>query len=865
MNSMPPSLRLARNNLAGKRVRTLLMAFAVAAASSLVIMVACAMATIQASVERSLTRFLGASDARIIHPAGSRIDASLLELARSWEEVDEAIGRTRLAIKIAHADAEAAAESETPSGLLCNAIATNLDQLDRFQSIDIGSGRWPESPEEILVDPLTAERMNLAPGDRVVVDGADGAPELTVAGVYVRRKLGVLQQPRLYVDLSVAGRLSDDAASLTSVLIILNEGVDTEEFCAAHKEEVASPLELEPAELVRSGFDRRLHASRLALILTAVLTFICAGFIIVTGLTTGVTERQRELAILRCIGASKRQLFTAQLLVGLFFGVAGAAVGIPFGLLITHAIVTHFKDAIVVPMHISGLGFMLTVAGALGTGIIGALYPAFHASRIPPLQAMTRQAQPIRARSVIICLAFALGCIGAQMLLSAPADRDVRFWAYMTTGLPLLCIGYFLLSVPLLYAVAGAFGGALTGLFRLPRGMLSGSVLSTPFRHGLTAGALMVSMALLVDTWSCGVSLLDDWLGEIRFADGFAMRLTGLKPEHVEAIEGLEFVEEVCPISSLQVKLADRQVFGVEGITPPYVMCIGFDPERFFRMNEIEWVQGEQERAIERLTAGEGAIVAERFLTAQNIGVGDTLTMELGRVSAEVEIVGVVRSSGLDIITQVFGIRSVYREFAISCVFMDYDTAANLFSNHDAYMLQVDLDDSVTDDEATEAINATAPGVMFRSGRWIMETLNDVAGGLLAAQSAMAFAALSLSCLAVANVIAANIQGRRFEYGVLRAAGANRRLLVRIIVAEALLIALTAVVVGVLFGFHLAWMDVRFMRDLAGLPVRVAVPLTPIATGAAVLVGMTLLAALPSALGLIRRPITTMIAGGRGG
>ena len=146
-------------------------------------------------------------------------------------------------------------------------------------------------------------------------------------------------------------------------------------------------------------------------------------------------------------------------------------------------------------------------------------------------------------------------------------------------------------------------------------------------------------------------------------------------------------IAETCAISYTPVRIIGRQVFGLTGLSPQDVACIGFQSADFFRINHVEWTAGDPETAAARLRAGNGVIVADRFLTAKNIGMGDTLTLGLGRVEREFEIVGVVSAPGLDVAMQSLGMRSNYTDFAISCVFLDFDIVAELFDNRDAYVL----------------------------------------------------------------------------------------------------------------------------------------------------------------------------------
>jgi putative ABC transport system permease protein len=292
---------------------------------------------------------------------------------------------------------------------------------------------------------------------------------------------------------------------------------------------------------------------------------------------------------------------------------------------------------------------------------------------------------------------------------------------------------------------------------------------------------------------------------------------------------------------------------------------MGFDPDEFFRLTTVQWVAGDPETAIARLKDGTGLIVADRFLTTQKVKLGDPLTIGVGKVKKTFEIVGAVGSAGLDIATQSFGIRSQYMELSISCVFVDGAIVRDVFDNPDVLILQLNLVEGVDDEEVLKAIADVAPGVMFHSGRWIVKTINEVASAMMIVQSVIAFAALVLASLGVGNVILANIHGRRYEYGVLRAVGAHRFVLARLIFGEAIILAITGALLGSMLGMHLAWIGTVHYRDLAGLPMRLILPSVPTAMGWLVVIALTLLAALPGVWSVVRRTPAGLLAGGRNG
>ncbi|MHC4909592.1 MAG: FtsX-like permease family protein [Planctomycetota bacterium] len=859
------SWRLARDELKGRPTRTALLIGAVILASSLVVAVSSGIRSVQGTIELSLKRLVGSADARIIHRFKGRFDEALLEDVRSWPGVSAATGRLLGSITLVRVDGRMDPETERPFRATPTAIGIDMDLEQRFRSIPLRDGQWPANSHEVLLDPLTAEALDASVGDELRVQRFGTPIDLVVAAIFERRSLGTVQRPLIRIDRHVLAEAAGRGGEISGVSIILEEDVDIEAFCATNGTDLPESLSLEPAEMIMTGFDRSVRGSRLSMTIGSSLAFLCAAFIIVTGMTTAVTERQRELAILRSVGAERGQLFRSQLVLGLFIGVAGAMFGLPLGLALSRGLVWYFSDILDGGFHVSILGLGLGLTGAAGAGLAGAVYPATLASRVSPMRAMTGQARPAGARSLVACGLLGAACIALQLALMRIGDAEARFWMFAWAGLPLLLTGYFLLAVPILALVTTLLAEPLSLVFALPRGMLLRSIRATPLRHGFTSGALMVGVAVLVSNWSSAESIYTDWITKIRLPDGLAVRATGITEEQQQIIDDLPFVERTCPIGYLPLQVIGQQVFGLEGLAPKNVVLVGFDPERFFAMNAVEWRQGDPATAVPRLEEGNACLVADRFLVAREMGLGDTITLGAGKVEHEYEIVGVVSSAGLDVATQLFGIRDAYAEYAISCVFVDRETVIRDYDNTDAHILQIDLDEGISDADAEAAIHDAAPGVLFRSARWIRETIDEVASAVMTVLSTEAFLALILACFGTGNVILANIHSRRYQYGVLRSIGAGRGLLVRLVLTEAGLLAVGGAVTGTILGLHLAQMAAIHYRDLAGLRLSAPFPVVPAIAGWLILLGLTLMAATPGIVTLIRRPLITLIAGGRGG
>lgn len=854
---------LARNNLTGRPWRTLLLTGTIALASSLVVALSSAIRSAQSSVEYQLVQFLGGSDARIIHPSNGRIPVSILEEVRSWPEVADATGRLSGALTLLHADHRLDPDTRQPARLTPNAIGIEFDHEWGHRTITIADGRFPENRDEILIDPHTADLLHAATGDVLEVQRFGEPVTLIVCGRYERRKLGAMQRPRIFIDREILAEASSTEGLLTSISIVTHDDVDVDAFCLQHAEDLPEILNLEPSEMVSSGLARRVHASEITLLIASMMTFLGASFIIVTGLTTGVTERQRELALLRSIGAQRLQLAGGQLTTGLFLGICGAGIGLPFGLALTWILVQIYAEHLPAGLHVHEGGLVLSLCGALGAGLLGALYPAVLASRITPLQALSSRAIAPSRKGIGMACMLSAGLITLPFILMQLGDPEWRFWSYVWAGLPSLMIGCFILAIPALVLVTRTVANPLSHLLRIPRDMLRGCILSTPYRHGVTAGALMFGLTIFVEAWVNGIAIQRDWIDQIHVGDGFAYRGNGISEESQAAIESLPFISQFCRIGRIEVEVVDRQVFGITDLTTRNVICIGFEADQFFEMNTVEWIQGDLESAVPALQDGSGILVAEQFLTAKSLGLGDSLVLGVGRIERSFEIVGVITSAGLDMATQLFGIRNAYMDMAVSCVFVDRNTVADVFDNRDVHILQVNLDDAITDAEAEQRVNEAAPGVIFRSGRWITRTIDDVTKTSLAIQSTIALAAMILASLAVGNVIAANVQSRSYEYGVMRSIGTSRGVLVRMILGETALLGITSVLVGTTGGFLLAFFGRGHVRGLAGLDLGYTIPVLPIIMGWAILLALACLSALPAALQLIRSQPSALVADGR--
>jgi putative ABC transport system permease protein len=727
----------------------------------------------------------------------------------------------------------------------------------------------PVSISAVISNPARALRMLKSMGTTFEMPGLKGLTqkplELKVVGIAAPPPLGGRAQSYMTLDTLNALVGSEQRAGVDQIDVVLQAGVDAEAFVRGHAGELGEAYLVQTSGKVTAGLDRNMESSRLGVLFATVLGFLASSFIIMTGMTTGVTERQRELGMLRSIGASRGQLARSQLIGGGVVGVVGACIGLPLGLAVAWGLVQLLRTQLEVQFVMPTMLLLIGAGGAVGSGLLGAAFPAWRAARVSPLEALTSRAAPAKPGHVVV-----LGVIGVALVLVQAAiitlvkDGQRTFWLYASVGLPALFTGYFLLAVPVTAMVAKLGAGLISKLLGLPPKLLERAVLSTPYRHGFTAGSMMAGLALMVAIWTQGGALQRDWIGKIAFPDAFVTGLN-LTAQSRETLEAMPFVEGVTAIA---IKPVEVDTFGVQGLQKYKTSFMAFEPRKFFAMTKITWVEGDPESAIEKLERGGAVIVAREFQVAKGLGMGDTFVCTSDGVEHRFEIVGVVTSPGLEMVSKFFNVGEDFTDQAMHAVFGSRKDLKEKLKSESIHLLQVALKPGVDDDDAVEKMRDALAGAGILdagSGRKIKETIVSYANGAIFGATLVGVAAMLVASFGVANLIVAGIQSRQFEFGVIRALGAGPWLVSRLVIGEAVVIAVAASIVGTMMGVQGALGGKRLDEALIGLKVNFQMPWDRVAIGCGLVLLLSLIASAPAVIALGRRSPRELLAAMKGG
>jgi putative ABC transport system permease protein len=917
--------KLALSNLLVRKARAALTVAAIALAVSLVIAVTSGYATVEATAMRILGQFFGNTDAKVVRreDAYTGVPQSLVADLRRDPAVLTAVGRVEMySTMLDH--------TGTPVEMR-SAFITGIDRPTdtRVESMEIVEGDWFDTPDGdvAVIDQVTAsllkDRYNVygedkrgraKVGETIELPSPAGNLKLRIVGIVHKPKMLAILQPSVYVPIRTLQGWMAASASLPStqpstrsatattapapaldrvsdIILDLQPEADPAAFAREWRprlEQVDPLLQLKLTSEQRGELDQNLVGMRIASYVGGAISLLAATFIILSTLSMGVNERQRTLAMLRAVGAHKRQLGGLVVVEAVLLAAAGATVGVPLGVVWVNIMYWTFADMLQAGIALSLGGIAFAVGGSMLAALAAAVLPALGATRTDPLEAMAPLAAPASLRRPMLMaipglllvlvdplilfvnwkpLAAALGASDVDVI-----TRSAQFYAHFALGLPGIMIGFFLLApllVVLVERVVGPILAPMLGVrFALLRQQLSGGV----WRAAGTAAALMVGLAILVVLQVQGHTVVGGWRIPDKFPDMFltTFKIGGLTPAEQEKIAGVEYIKpgEILPIAIASPQFGGT-IFSIRGAAtmPDATLFFGTDIELALRMMQLDFRDGTPEQAVTMMTQNRRHIlVTEEFRKLKGLRVGDKLALKTPK-HGEVDytIAGVVWSPGLDVVASLFDLNKQFEQRTAASVFGTLEDIREDFGVEGVYLFAVNLQGDVQKELLAERVQRAVGswGVQAADVRQIKYYIQHHFEQILLMISSVAFSAMAVAALGVANTVMAGVRVRRWQFGVMRSIGVTRGQLMRMVMAEAVLLGLVGTALGLSAGGTMALNAKRLLLVMVGYDPPFTIPWGMIAAGAGVVMGVSILAGLWPAISVARAQPLALLQAGR--
>ncbi|MEU8773286.1 FtsX-like permease family protein [Streptomyces sp. NPDC048606] len=671
------------------------------------------------------------------------------------------------------------------------------------------AGRAPAGPDEIVVDEGTAAAGRLSLGDtvRLATDGP----------VMTKRLVGLVRSSDSRVtaggtlvlfDRATAQGLFASPGRYTGIDLAATPGTPARELSAR----VSAALPADRAEAVTGAALAAQQAvlvdtltrgyTKLPLVFAGVSLFI-GSFLIVNTFTVLVTRRTREIALLRAIGASRRQVSGAVLVEAALLGLVASAAGFLLGLGVAAALpglLSTDRDALPNgPLVIGALPVVAALAVGVGVTVLAAWLPARRAAKVAPVEAMRSAEQPPSTgrQRVRGAVGLALLALAAALLVSLSGAKDASTDnlqdAMVACG---LLIAALIVLAPLLarpvIRLTGALADRVTGRAAGRSGLVGHlareNALRDPRRTAATASALMISTALVA-----GLAVIGESTGRAldrQAAAGLAADwVIGTRtPTHgIDA----DAVRRVAAVPGVRTATAVADSTLVTGGTVRRLS--GVDPAVVDRVMRLDFVGGSAEGL------GPGRIAVSRSLARENhLAAGDRLTARMGRDQEP-------------------------RPYTVVGVYEDNPTAGDALGDASEVRRSAFRPDSAqrvlvrADGGAAGAATAAATAKRLRAAvgdnpllkvqdraSLVREAAGSV-GDLLALMYGLLALGVAVGALGIVNTLAMSVAERTREIGVLRALGMDRAGVRRMIRSEAVLVAAFGTLLGLVGGVFSAW------------------------------------------------------------
>jgi putative ABC transport system permease protein len=717
-------------------------------------------------------------------------------------------------------------------------IAVGVDASDTSLSpYKLASGRWPAGAGEIAIDKATAKEHHFAVGDTVGAFGDGPVRKYTVTGlVGFGSEDTVAGSSILVFDLHTAQRLFDKVGKLDLIRVDAAPNV-----APAHVVAEIAPLLPQTAQ-VKTGTaqaaadskdtQKGVNSFKWFLLAFGGIALIVGSSVIANTLSITVAQRIRELATLRTLGASRRQVLRSVIVEAIVVGLVGSIVGLFVGLGLAKGLLT-ILGATGFELPSQSLVFQLrTVVVSVGTGtliaLVASVRPAIKATRIQPIAAVREGAElpPGRFHRTATLRGLILLAAGFGLLLygtTASGLSTPALIASLAAGVLVFFKGVSTIAPKLIRPLASVLGAPGAHVGGSAGALARQNAMRNPSRTASTAGALMIGLSLITFVAVLGQGVKTSFssaVNELFVADysvtaGNSL-LTSKAAAAAAKAPGVEVVSE---IRSGNARLNGKsvQVNGVDANLPQVVA--------------MKWSAGSGNVAAQ--LGADGAFIKKRYADDHHLAVGSPLTVKTPTGAN-------LRLHVVAIFDEPKG-GSPFGEVSISKSAFDRS-----FPTHDNYftLLNVKGGDS---DAATANIERALTG--FPDAQ--IETAKQFKAGQIADLNMalnVVYALLGLSVIVslfgIVNTLVLSVFERTRELGMLRAIGMTRRQVRRMVRHESIVTALIGATFGIAVGMFLAGIVTHALSKY-GIVFAVPYPSLAAFGGIAIVAGM-LAAILPA-------------------
>jgi putative ABC transport system permease protein len=662
----------------------------------------------------------------------------------------------------------------------------------RFNPMHLVTGRWATGRHEVVIDSNTAHEHHFQVGDAIGVAAKGPKERFKVVGIAKYGDVDSLGGATIAVFSIPTARELLKLEGFSAISVAAKPGVSQTQLVRELRTILPGNAQVktasEQAKADQKGVNTFLSVIRGFLLGFGGIALFVGAFVIFNTLSITVAQRTRELATLRTLGASRRQVLRVVVFESLALGLFASVVGIAAGIGLARGLTALF-DALGLslpqssPVYAMRTFVVSLLLGVLVTLLAG-LWPAVRATRVAPIAAVREGAVLERRRRLGPIAGVVLFAVAMALIAYATLG------GHLGSGKGLLALGGgTLLGLLGVAGFAPALVTLLTGIVGVPARRLGGpagqlatsNALRNPGRTASTAAALMIGLALVSFVAVLGRSVQqasDVALHSQVHADWVVTSKNGWSAFSAAAGRAVEQTPRITHSTSVR---ADRGRVAKANAT-----VNGVDPKTVAGLYRFDWKQG-SDATLAKL-GDSGALLKESFAKKHHLGLGDAFTLRTPagkplrlRVVGTFQPPRVYELLGGVVISQ----RAFDRAF---------QRPSNQFTLIDGNVSKASLEQSLAN--FPDAKVETEDGYVKSQTSWI-STMTNLLYVLLALS-------VIVSLFGMVNTLVLSVFERTRELGMLRAVGMTRRQARRMVRHESVITALIGAALGLPLGILLA-------------------------------------------------------------
>lgn len=615
-----------------------------------------------------------------------------------------------------------------------------------FQWAALAEGNYPSKENEAALSTAALRELGLKVGDTIKPEGTDASLKI----------VGATEDPKSMY--GTIGYLAPGAESVASTYgIRVDKDADVKTVMANLTRDVPGAAVKEASQVRQENLDRATGEFNLfkgMLQGFGVVALLVGSITIANTFTILLTQRRRQIALLRAIGASTGQVAGRLVIEAFLLGLLGALAGLLLGTGVA-AIGSSFTGALYWGLKFPAVDLVVIAGVGIFATMASAVLPSIRATRVKPieaLQAVPTEAQARRASIVRMVLCVLLIGLGVVLVIASRQLESPLLWA-IAGSVPLslgILLGAPLYVPPLLRGLAMLFGWRPT-----PRlALLNAS--RNPRRAAATATALMLAVGLIATLQVSIATARTSGLAAINerypvdIAVEYKQEVTDQNREQVGKING---IERVTPVATKEVIVGDMGLLVRDGETPEKE--VGLKPA-----NDRDDV----------------IVVPEWMAPSSPVRIGGR---ELRVETSENASVALV--------------------------------SADVFSSIDApsevkllWLKMTDRSSAVVLKKVIETTQGV--GEVVESGAFMASMLTQVLDVLLMVLTALLGVAVLVALVGVGNTLGLSVLERQRESALLRALGMQRRQLRLTLLIEAMALVGVGAIIGLAAGLFFGWL-----------------------------------------------------------